>query len=110
MPSHPHPVVLLSVHALLGQGIARYLLTEAGVEVAVVSAVDRAAILAALSGDPRVLIYERSSVVDSLDLGALAPHAVLIDVSAAVASGAPVIPEPSGPAAVETILSAVHRA
>ena len=107
MTPRRHPVVLLSVHDLLGHGIARYLLDQTGVEVSVVSADDRCAAMAALAADPRVVIFERSPVVDSLDLAALAPHAVLIDVSTAVATGTP-IPAQANHAEVERILHAVH--
>ena len=107
MAPRRHPVVLLSVHDLLGHGIAQYVLDETGVDVTVVSAHDEAGVLAALALDPRVVIYERSPVVDALDLAALAPHAVLIDVSTVVTTGTRV-PEQSTPGEVERILSAVH--
>jgi len=55
-----------------------------------------------------LVIYERSAVLDSLDLAALAPHAVLIDVSTAVAPGTPTIPAQGRRGEVERILSAVH--
>lgn len=108
MAPRRHPVVLLSVHDLLGHGLAQYVLDETGVEVTIVSAHDEAGVRTVLALDPRVVIYERSAVIDSLDLAALAPHAVLIDVSTAVAPGTPKIPAQGRRAEVERILSAVH--
>jgi hypothetical protein len=108
MSARSHPVVVLSVHSLLGQGIATYLLGETGVEVSVVDAAVEADVLAALQTDPRVVIFERNDVVDALDLAALAPHAVLIDVSPVVSSGVP-LPHQSGAPQVESIVDAVHR-
>jgi hypothetical protein len=100
------PVVLLYVHALLGEGIAAYVTGETGVAVRAVPAVDAAAVAAALADHPRVVIFERSVGVDPDDLSRQAPGAVLIDVSAAVTTGPPV-PEQGEPPAVEAIVHAV---
>ena len=106
---YKHPVVLLYVHPLLGQGIASHVQSETGVEVNAVSALDAVAVRAVLSGDPRVIIYERSPVVDALDLPSLAPHAVLIDVTDTVGRG-PVATAPFVPTSAESLLAAVHPA
>ncbi len=108
MSTRSHPVVVLSVHSLLGQGIAHYLLGETGVEVTVVDASSQADVTAALQTDPRVVIFERSAVVDQLDLSSMAPHAVLIDVTPVVAAGTPLPHQPEAPQ-VESIVDAVHR-
>jgi hypothetical protein len=108
MSARSHPVVVLSVHSLLGHGIAHYLLGQTGVEVAVVDASVPADVVAALQTDPRVVIFERNDVVDALDLATLAPHAVLIDVTPVVSAGTPLPSQPDAPQ-VETIVDAVHR-
>jgi len=101
-----HPVVLLYVHALLGEGIASYVTAETGVPVHAVSALDHDAVVSALADQPRVVIFERAVGVDLADLTCQAPGAVLIDVSAAVMAGTP-IPEQATAPAVESIVLAV---
>jgi hypothetical protein len=100
------PVVLLYVHALLGEGIAAYVTGETGVAVRAVPVGDPGAVADALAAHPRVVIFERSAGVDPADLSRRAPGAVLIDVSAAVTTGPPV-PEQGEPPAVEAIVHAV---
>jgi hypothetical protein len=104
-----HPVVLLYVHPILGEGIAAYVTAETGVPVQAVSALDREAVSTALSAEPRVVIFERAAGVDLADLTCQAPGALLIDVSAAVMSGTP-IPEQGQVPAVESIVHAVAGA
>lgn len=101
-----YPVVLLYVHALLGEGIAAYVTGETGVAVRAVPAGDGGAVATALADHPRVVIFERAAGVDPADLARRAPGAVLIDVSAAVTTGPPV-PEQGEPPAVEAIVHAV---
>ena len=104
-----HPVVLLYVHALLGEGIASYVTAETGVPVHAVSALDHDAVVSALADHPRVVIFERAAGVELADLTCQAPGAVLIDVSGAVTTGTP-IPEQGQAPAVETIVLAVAGA
>jgi hypothetical protein len=107
VPGDPtYPVVLLYVHALLGEGMAAYVTGETGVAVQAVPADDRNAVTSALAGHPRVVIFERAAGVDFTDLSRQAPGAVLIDVSAAVTTGPPV-PEQGEPPALEAIVHAV---
>lgn len=101
-----YPVVLLYVHALLGEGIAAYVTGETGVAVQAVPVDDARAVAAALSAHPRVVIFERTAGIDLADLARQAPDAVLIDVSAAVTTGPP-LPEQGEPPAVEAIVHAV---
>lgn len=98
------PVVILYEHSLLGEGIARYVLAQIGVETTVAPAHDLEAVKSALACGPAVVIYELGEPLHQVDLTALAPHAVLIDVSAAVARGAAVSPCAAG---LERILEAV---
>jgi hypothetical protein len=82
-----HPVVILYEHALLGEGIARYLRAQLGVEARVVSAFDLQAVTTALALGPAVVIFELTEPLSQVDLTILAPHAVLIDVSRVVTRG-----------------------
>lgn len=80
-------VVVLSKHPLLGEGIAHDLRTRTGIQPIVASAFDVRAVCEALSKDPTVVVFERTSVIDDLPLGQLAPRATLVDVTHAVAAG-----------------------
>jgi hypothetical protein len=80
-------VVILYEHALLGEGIAKYLRTRAGVEATVASAYDATAVMSALALDPVVVIFELNDPLQQMGLAALAPHAVLIDVSTVITRG-----------------------
>jgi hypothetical protein len=99
-----YPVVILYEHALLGEGIAKYLRTRAGVEATVASAYDGTAVMSALSLDPAVVIFELSDPLQLVGLGALAPHAVLIDISTVITRGSVATPCVAG---LEQILQAV---
>ena len=99
-----HPVVILYEHALLGEGIAKYLRAQTGVQATIVSGQDLEAVTSALGFGPTVIIFELSDSLRQVDLAALAPQAVLIDVSTVVASGPVVVPAADG---LERILQAV---
>jgi hypothetical protein len=81
------PVVILYEHALLGEGIALYVLAQTGVEAIIAPAHACDAVTAALASDPAVIIFELHSPLPQGDLAILAPRAVLIDVSTAVTRG-----------------------
>ena len=82
-----HRVVILYEHALLGEGIASHLRAQLGVEPRVVSTGDLEAVTSALALSPAVVIFELSEPLQQVDLIALVPQAVLIDVSAVVTLG-----------------------
>ena len=100
-----HPVVILYEHALLGEGIAKYLRAQIGVEATVASTRQPEAVSSALDLGPSVVIFESSDPFQRLDLTTLAPHAVLIDVSAVITRGSVVAPCGAG---LEQILQAVR--
>ena len=83
--AHPS-VVIIHEHGLLGEGIAQYLLTAAGVRAAVVSALETDAVRTALDTHPAVVIYESNGPGRDYDLPALCPCAELIDVSSVFTS------------------------
>ena len=99
------PVVILYEHALLGEGIAKYLRGQIGVVAKVESAHDPEAVSSALAMDPAVVIFESSYPFQEFDLTTLAPHAVLIDVSTVITRGSVLSP---GVAGLEQILQAVR--
>jgi len=97
-------VVILYEHSLLGEGIAKYLRGELGVQATVASANDLNAVKSALAHGPAVVIFQLSESLRQLDLAALAPQADLIDVSAVVTRGTVITPDAAG---LERILQAV---
>jgi hypothetical protein len=99
-------VVILYKHALLGEGIARYLRAQISVEATLASMLDPGAVKSALALDPAVVIFESNDPSQKLDLGALVPHAVLIDVSTVIARGT--VPTPRI-VRLEQILQAVRE-
>jgi hypothetical protein len=99
------PVVILYEHALLGEGIAKYLKAKVGVVATLGSTHDPEAVRSALALDPAVVIFESSYPFQEFDLTTLAPHAVLIDVSAVITRGSVLAP---GAAGLEQILQAVR--
>jgi DNA-binding NarL/FixJ family response regulator len=100
-----HTVVILYEHALLGEGIAKYLRAQIGVEAAVASARHPEAVESALALGPAVVIFELSDPRQQTILAALAPQAVLIDVSTVIARGSGVSTCEAG---LERILQAVR--
>jgi hypothetical protein len=98
------PVVILYEHALLGEGIARYLLAQVGVVATVASALDLQSVISALALRPAVVIFESTEPLLQLDLATLAPQAVMIDVSTVVTRGSAISPDAAG---LEKILQAV---
>ena len=101
-----HPVVILYEHALLGEGIAKYLRAQLSVEATVASALDLHAVTSALALGPAVVIFELTEPLKQVDLTTLAPHAVLIDVSTVVARGLALSPDAAG---LQRILQAVRE-
>jgi hypothetical protein len=100
-----HPVVILYEHALLGEGIAKYLRAQLSVEATVASALDLQAVTSALALGPAVVIFELTEPLKQVDLTTLAPHAVLIDVSTVVTRGLALSPDAAG---LQRILQAVR--
>ena len=99
-----YPVVILYEHALLGEGIAKYLRARTGVEATVASACDPMAVTSALALHPAVVIFELSDPLQQMALVALAPKAVLIDISTVITRGSS---SPGSVAGLEQILLAV---
>lgn len=89
-------VVILYKNPLLGEGIARYVLAQTGVEATIAPVHACEAVTAALATDPAVVIFELHEPLPQGDLATLAPHAVLIDVSAVVSRGATSNPVAAG--------------
>lgn len=99
-------VVILYEHALLGEGIAKYLRAQTGVEATLGSAHDPGAVAAALALGPEVVIFESNDPFQQFDLTTRVPHAVLIDVSTVITRGSVLSPCVAG---LEQILQAVQE-
>ena len=100
-----HRVVILYEHALLGEGIAKYLRAQTGIEATLGSAKDPEAVESALALGPEVVIFESDDPLQQFHLSTLVPHAVLIDVSTVITRGSVVAPCVAG---LEQILQAVR--
>jgi hypothetical protein len=101
-----HKVVILYEHALLGEGIAKYLRAQIGIEATLGSVRDPDAVKSALALSPEVVIFESNDPIQQFDLSTLAPHAVLIDVSTVITRGSVLTPCAAG---LEQILQAVRE-
>jgi hypothetical protein len=101
-----HTVVILYEHALLGEGIAKYLRAQVGIEATLGSAHDPAAVKSALALGPEVVIFESNDPFQQFDLSTLVPNAVLIDVSTVITRGSVLTPCIAG---LEQILQAVRE-
>jgi hypothetical protein len=101
----PRPVVILYEHELLGEGIAKYLQAQLGVEATVASALEPHKVISALTLGPGVVIFELTKSLRQVDITALAPGAVLIDVSTVVTAGPAPTPDTAG---LHRILQAVR--
>ena len=100
-----HKFVILYEHALLGEGIAKYLRAQTGIEATLGSARDPAAVKSALALGPEVVIFESNDPFQQFDLSTLVPHAILIDVSTVITRGSVLTPCVAG---LEQILQAVR--
>jgi len=97
--------VILYEHALLGEGIAKCLRAQTGIEATLGSAHDPVAVKSALALGPEVVIFESNDPFQQLDLATLVPHAALIDVSTVITRGSVLAPCVAG---LEQILQAVR--
>ena len=80
MTSAAQHVVILYEHSLLGEGVARMLGAQDGLDIELVDVADSQATHHALAGAPDVVILERNPRVAALDLLRAAPQALFIDV------------------------------
>lgn len=74
-------VVVLYTHPLFGQGVARLLSAEPGVDVTPVAASDPEQVECLLALAPDVVIFERGDPDTATDILRYAPSALVIDVS-----------------------------
>jgi len=80
------PTVRLAIlydHPLLGEGVGRMLGLEPGLAVEFVEARDRAAVNAVLCAQPEMIVVERSSGVDPLEILRRTPDTIVIEVGIA---------------------------
>lgn len=76
-------LAILYDHPLLGEGVGRMLGFEPGLEVAFVEARDRGAVAAALDAQPEMIVVERSSGIDPLEILRRTPDTLVIEVGLA---------------------------
>jgi len=74
-------VVILYVHPLLGQGLARLLAAEPGLDVTSASAHEACEAATALESGPQVVIVERGVPIDSPGLLSAARDALVLEMS-----------------------------
>ncbi len=74
-------VVVIYTHPLFGEGLARMLAAEPGLDVVPLRSVDVQAAERTLAGAPDVVILERSDPDQAVDVLHFAPDALVIDVS-----------------------------
>jgi hypothetical protein len=101
-----HTVVFLYEHALLGEGIAKYLRDAIGIRAKLVSAHDPIAVSHALALHPEVVIFESEHPLEQFGLDTLVPNAVLIDLSTVITRGSVLAPCVAG---LEQILQAIRE-
>ncbi|HSL97666.1 MAG TPA: hypothetical protein VK831_03750 [Candidatus Deferrimicrobiaceae bacterium] len=80
MPGDSQRVVILYAHPLLGEGLARMLGEDPRLVVTAVHVEDLESAKAVLRDAPDVVVVERAASMHAIDLLALAPSALLIDV------------------------------
>ncbi len=73
-------IAVLSCHAILGEGIARLLAAEPGVDVESITCADPERVEAALAGRPDVVVVERCAAFDALAILARLPDALVVDI------------------------------
>lgn len=73
--------MIIHEHGLLGEGLAQYLLSAAGMRARAVPASDDRAVRSALARHPIVVVFESAEPGRESTLAALCPEAVLIDIS-----------------------------
>ena len=82
-PTLDSPSVRLAIlydHPLLGEGVGRMLDLEPGLDVAFVEARDAAAVGAAIAARPDMIVVERSSGLDALEILRATPATLVIEV------------------------------
>ena len=76
----PISVLILYAHPLLGEGLARLLSSEPGLEVVAVQSDDVGMAERGLAAAPDVIIFERGDPDRAVEILELAPDALIIDI------------------------------
>ena len=83
MDTPPVRLAILYDHPLLGEGVGRMLGLEPGLEIEFVEARDCGAVETALSRRPEMIVVERSSGIDPLEILRRTPDTMVIEVGIA---------------------------
>ena len=73
-------LAILYDHPLLGEGVGRMLDLEPGIDVNFVEARDRRRVDAAIASTPDMIVVERSSGIDALEILRTSPGTLVIEV------------------------------
>lgn len=103
-------VAILCAHPLLGEGIAKLLAGEPGIDVVSAPARDTDAAGRALAAHPDVVIFEPGELLHEIDLPANVPHALLIDVSMGSGPRSAAAARRSGPDEILRVLRRLRAA
>jgi hypothetical protein len=80
VPDDRPRVIVLYSHPLLGEGLARLIGEEQGIDVLAVDVADVAAVEAAIAGSPEVIVVEEGGRLDGIDVLREAGAPVVVDV------------------------------
>lgn len=80
MSLHPTRVLVLFSHPLLGEGLARMLAGEPGIDVDTVDVASPEAVDAAIAADPAVIVIEEGGPLDVAELMRKSRCPVVLDV------------------------------
>ena len=83
MDTPPVRLAIIYDHPLLGEGVGRMLGREPGLDVQFVAACDPAAVDAVLRAAPEMIVVERSSGLDPLEILRRTPDTLIIEVGIA---------------------------
>ena len=80
MDSQPVHLAIVYNHPLLGEGVGRMLELEPGLDVEFVEAADRLRVDAVIAARPEMIVVERSSGIDALEILGRTPETLVIEV------------------------------
>ena len=83
MDTPPVRLAILYDHPLLGEGVGRMLGQEPGIDVEYVESTNCDGVNAALAGRPDMIVVERSSGIDPLEILRRTPSTIVIEVGIA---------------------------
>jgi hypothetical protein len=80
LDTEPVHLAILYDHPILGEGVARMLDAEPGLEIEYVESTNRARVEATIAARPDMVVVERSSGIDALEILRRTPDTLVIEV------------------------------